>query len=128
VQVKREDLLEPVSGFEPLTCRLQEVRPRAPMPASCTDDTDHRTDSTLRWDYQATRSTNRSTTRGGASGFPARGSRPVCRRSEGSGIGGRAKSYENELASGVSDVLAEIEQQADPPDVAGRTQDLLCRA
>jgi hypothetical protein len=23
---KREDLLEPVSGFEPLTCRLQEVR------------------------------------------------------------------------------------------------------
>ena len=27
-------------------------------------------------------------------------------------FGGRAKSYENELASGVSDVLAEIEQQA----------------
>jgi uncharacterized protein YbjQ (UPF0145 family) len=28
-------------------------------------------------------------------------------------FGGRAKSYENELASGVSDVLAEIEQQAE---------------
>ena len=27
-------------------------------------------------------------------------------------FGGRARSYENELASGVSDVLAEIEQQA----------------
>jgi uncharacterized protein YbjQ (UPF0145 family) len=27
-------------------------------------------------------------------------------------FGGRAKSYENELASGVSDVLAEIEEQA----------------
>ena len=27
-------------------------------------------------------------------------------------FGGRAKSYENELAGGVSDVLAEIEQQA----------------
>ena len=29
MQVKREDLVEPVSGFEPLTCRLQEVRPGA---------------------------------------------------------------------------------------------------
>jgi uncharacterized protein YbjQ (UPF0145 family) len=27
-------------------------------------------------------------------------------------FGGRAKSYENELAAGVSDVLAEIEEQA----------------
>ncbi len=27
-------------------------------------------------------------------------------------LGGRAKSYENELVGGVSDVLAEIEQQA----------------
>ena len=27
-------------------------------------------------------------------------------------FGGRAKSYENELASGVSDALAEMEQQA----------------
>ena len=27
-------------------------------------------------------------------------------------FGGRAKSYENELASGVSDVLAEMEKQA----------------
>jgi len=27
-------------------------------------------------------------------------------------FGGRAKSYENELASGVSDALAEVEQQA----------------
>jgi len=27
-------------------------------------------------------------------------------------FGGRAKSYENELASGVSDVLAELEEQA----------------
>ena len=26
MQVKRENLWEPVSGFEPLTCRLQEVR------------------------------------------------------------------------------------------------------
>ena len=38
--------LEPVSGFEPLACRLQEVRPRAPMPARCIDSTGHRTDST----------------------------------------------------------------------------------
>jgi hypothetical protein len=30
MQVKREDHLEPVSGFEPLTCRLQEVRLHAP--------------------------------------------------------------------------------------------------
>ena len=27
-------------------------------------------------------------------------------------LGGRSKSYENELASGVSDALAELEQQA----------------
>ena len=27
-------------------------------------------------------------------------------------FGGRSKSYENELASGVSDALAELEQQA----------------
>ena len=35
---------EPVSGIEPLTCRLQEARPPAPMCASCTDCTSHRTD------------------------------------------------------------------------------------
>jgi len=28
-RLKREDLWEPVSGIEPLTCRLQEARPRA---------------------------------------------------------------------------------------------------
>jgi hypothetical protein len=39
---------EPVSGFEPLACRLQEVRPCAGMPASCTDDTGHGTDHTHR--------------------------------------------------------------------------------
>jgi hypothetical protein len=38
--------LEPVSGIEPLACRLQEARPPAPMRASCTDSTDHRTDAT----------------------------------------------------------------------------------
>jgi hypothetical protein len=37
---------EPVSGFEPLTCRLQEARPPAAMRASCTGDPDHRTDGT----------------------------------------------------------------------------------
>ena len=38
--------LEPVSGIEPLACRLQEARPPAPMRASCTDSTGHRTDGT----------------------------------------------------------------------------------
>jgi hypothetical protein len=37
--------LEPVSGFEPLTCRLQEARPSAAC-ASCTNGTRHRTDGT----------------------------------------------------------------------------------
>jgi hypothetical protein len=36
------------SGFGPLACRLQEVRPPVPMPASCTDSTNHRTDDTHR--------------------------------------------------------------------------------
>src|SRR5262249_57911016 len=31
--------LEPVSGFEPLTCRLQEVWLSAPMRATCADST-----------------------------------------------------------------------------------------
>src|SRR6516225_9100439 len=33
---------------EAMTCGLQEVRPRAPKPASCTDSTGHGTDCTHR--------------------------------------------------------------------------------
>ena len=36
-------------------------------------------------------------------------------------FGGRSKSYENELASGVSDALAEMEQQATCKQVPGRS-------
>jgi uncharacterized protein YbjQ (UPF0145 family) len=48
-------------------------------------------------------------------------------------FGGRSKSYENELASGVSDALAEMEQQAaclgaDPLGGAPRSQASAFRA
>jgi hypothetical protein len=102
---------EPVSGFEPLTCRLQEVRPRAPMPASCTDDTDHRTDGTHHAGI-----IRRAGPRTGPRRSPSCPSRPVTVRNNGYVPGGGVNAESRRLAPYTRSVAC-------VPEIGSRARD-----